>query len=269
MTRLAYFEWSTDLDPDCPDPARDPDGWREWAGDRQRWADANPALGIRITEDAIETELGALDPADFARERLGLFSDELGAAEPMISDELWSACEQKGSQLVGAPVFAFEVSPDRRWSHVAVAGPSTLGGLHVEIVESRRYTGWVAARLVELVAKHGAGPVRANWSGPAGALKADCENVGLEVEPVTGGELPAACAAAFDDIVEGRWCHIGQPVLNLAVAEAAQRSVGDAWVVDRRGAADVSALMAVVLAAFGARAPAGESVYEERGLLIL
>jgi hypothetical protein len=37
--------------------------------DRRAWAQANPGLGIRITEDAIEREREAMDDETFARER--------------------------------------------------------------------------------------------------------------------------------------------------------------------------------------------------------
>jgi hypothetical protein len=259
VSRLAYFEWSADPDPDAgPD---DPD----------RWADANPALGIRITEDAIRTELLTLEPADFDRERLGLFPESLDAqADPAIPDEDWSACERRSSSLLDPVVLSFEVSPDRRWGVIAAAGLSSLGGLHVEMIEQRRYTGWMVERMVELVGVHSPVAVVAASGGPAGALLPDMGKAGVEVTECGGADVVKACGLAFDDIVEHRWCHIGQPVVNLAVAESAKRSVGDAWVFDRRGAADVSALSAVVLAAWGARTAVDElSVYEERGLLIL
>src|SRR5215207_5661579 len=54
---LAYMEWAAQ-----PDVALD---------DSEVWAVANPGLGIRLNEDVIRAEMGAMDPEDFARERLG------------------------------------------------------------------------------------------------------------------------------------------------------------------------------------------------------
>lgn len=254
-----------------PDPDSDLVAWRAWADNRDRWAESNPALGIRITEEAVETELGRLQPSDFARERLGLFPDQLDDTERLIGDEDWAGCERSGSKIAGPLALAVEVSADRRWATVAASGSVADGvGLHVEVVEHRRYTGWVPARLVELRDRHRPVAIVVNPSGPAGALVADIEAAGVVLVKASGRDLVAACGAALDEIVEHRWRHIGQPVLNLAVAEAGRRTVGDAWVFDRRGAADVSALVAVTLAAWGARSwLSKDSVYEERGLLVL
>src|SRR5262249_45164317 len=52
--RLAYMEFSAD--PDCD------------LDDRAAWAEANPALGVRITETAIEAERGSMSDEQFARE---------------------------------------------------------------------------------------------------------------------------------------------------------------------------------------------------------
>lgn len=252
--RLAYFEWSApplDVPPDSEEAAAaraDPD----------RWAAANPAYGIRITADAVATELGALETEDFDRERLGLFADEMDADVRVLPEEDWAECERRSSKITGPLVLACEVSVDRRYGFIAASGPSSIDGLHVEIVDTRRYTGWMVDRLVELNARHSPHSLVVNPSGPAGALIPDIETAGLTVSRVSGQEFAAACGAVFDDVVGRRLRHIGQPVLNLAAAEAVQRTVGDAWVFDRRGVADVTALVAVTLAAWGARAAADE-----------
>src|SRR5699024_1870061 len=63
--RLAYFEWSADDD-------ADPD-------DKDAWYQANPALGIRISEEYVQDELDSFkDITDglekFNRERLGIWA---------------------------------------------------------------------------------------------------------------------------------------------------------------------------------------------------
>lgn len=57
--RLCYLEWSAD--PGCD------------LDDRGQWAKANPALGRRISLEAIEAERGELSDEGFSRERLGLW----------------------------------------------------------------------------------------------------------------------------------------------------------------------------------------------------
>jgi phage terminase large subunit-like protein len=53
--RLAYFEWAAADDLESLDP-----------DDRDGWARANPALGVRITTEFVEAEQRATDPKTFA-----------------------------------------------------------------------------------------------------------------------------------------------------------------------------------------------------------
>jgi phage terminase large subunit-like protein len=64
---LTYLEW-------CASKHDDLD-------DRDAWAQANPGLGIRLSEEFTEKELAAMDEDDFQRERLGVWlEDEFAAA---------------------------------------------------------------------------------------------------------------------------------------------------------------------------------------------
>lgn len=239
--RLAYFEWS------APDDAAD--------DDPEAWAEANPALGIRISPDAIRTELGALEADDFRRERLGIFPEEVDAAEPAIDPDDWKSCANTASKIAGGLVLAFEVSVDRKRTVIASAGTSSTGGTHVEVIENRARTGWVVKRLLELRERHKPSTILCNPSGPSGGLLPDCTRAGLEITEVKGPDYTQACQAAYDDIAEHRWCHIDQASLTAAVTGAAKRTQGDAWVFDRRGVLDISPLVAVTLAAWAARKP--------------
>lgn len=261
MSKLAYFEW-------CADPSVDPD-------DPEAWAAANPALGIRISEDFIETERGALPDEDFIRERLGIFPEELDATDPALDPDAWRACvavEPNGdprSHPLDPVVLAFEVSPDRKSAVIATAGISDQGGIHVEVIDKRRRTGWVVDRLAGLSERHEPSAIVCHKGGPAGSLLADCEAEGLEVTPASSQMLAQACEAAHDDVTEKRWRHLDQPDLNAAVTGATWRETGDAKVFDRRTNLDISPLIAVTLAAWLVRRPDDSSVYEERGLVTL
>jgi phage terminase large subunit-like protein len=76
---LAFFEWS--VDENGYDPA-----------DPRCWAQANPGLGIRITEEYIAKERAALSPAEFDRERLSIgdYPDPDGGWG-VISQDNWLA----------------------------------------------------------------------------------------------------------------------------------------------------------------------------------
>jgi hypothetical protein len=248
--RVAYFEWSAHVDLGIQ-----PDGSFRRLGDvdvgnRKYWAQANPGLGRRITVDWVETaELATMTTEEFAVERLGLYEDTEEVADPVIPPADWQACRSDESEIVKPVVYAFEVSMDRKWSVIAAAGRSSEHGTHVEIGENRQGTGWVVARLLELQQEHAPTVIVCNPSGPAGGLLPDCADAGLEVVKVTGTEFAQACQAAYDDVIEHRWRHAGQAALDKAVSGATKRTVGDAWVFDRRGDIDISPLVAVTLAA--------------------
>jgi phage terminase large subunit-like protein len=65
---LAYFEWSAGNGSPEED---DPDSVGDLA-DQAAWAQANPALGVRITPQAVDLERRSMDRRTFAVERLGV-----------------------------------------------------------------------------------------------------------------------------------------------------------------------------------------------------
>ena len=236
VSRLAYFEWSA------------PDGAAH--DDPEAWAQANPALGIRISPDFIRTEMGALEAEDFARERLGIFPEAIDATETVIDEEDWKACGDQDSKIAGAFVLAFEVSADRKRTVIASAGPSTITGTHVEVIENRAGTGWVVNRLIELRDKHKPSAIVCNPNGGSAGLLPELERAKVEVMHCKGPDYTQACEDAIHAIEDKRWRHIDQASLTAAVTGAGKRLTGDAWVFDRRGLLDISPLIAVVLGAW-------------------
>lgn len=265
--RMAYFEWSAAV-PEGATASREE--WEraiaEILDDREAWADANPAVGYRITEEFIQSERDAMTDDDFARERLGVYPEIMERIDAAIDPDDWATCRSPRSTAFDPVTFAFEVSVDRRWAVIASAGASSLGGTHVELVDNRRRAGWVVDRLIELRDRHRPAAIICNPAGPAGGLLAECERKGLQVgvpdpakpgrfRSVTTRDYIQACAGAFDAVVDHRWRHLDQPALNMAVAAAAKRPVGDSWVFDRDGKTDISPLLAVALAAWNVGKP--------------
>lgn len=231
---LAYFEWCAS-ESDALD-------------DLGVCARANPALGIRISSEFVTRELEALGPDEFARERLGIWS-EYDQSHGVISARAWGACLDRKSGPAGPMSFALDVSPDREWASIAVAGESGRGdGIHVELVDRRRGTGWLAARAVEVQARWG-GRVAVAKGSPAWSLQEDLEAAKVDLLPISTEEHSQACGDLFDAVVESKLCHIGQGELDAAVAGADRRFYGDAWLWSRRNSTtDISPLVAVTLA---------------------
>jgi len=231
---LAYFEWCAGKD----DPLDDVGSW----------ARGNPALGIRISPEFVERELEALGPDEFARERLGIWSEDDQNAR-VIPAEAWAACLDEKSGPVGPLSYALDVSPDRVWSSIAVAAESSCGGaVHVELVDRRRGTGWLAERVAELQQKWG-GRFAVAKGSPAWSLKEDLDAARVDLLPISTEEHSQACGDLFDAVAESKLRHIGQGELDVAVAGGDRRFYGDAWLWSRRNSTvDISPLVAVTLA---------------------
>lgn len=241
--RLAYFEWSLDYDgPDVVPPAV--------MTDPARWAEANPALGIRITPDYVKAEQRELAARTFAVERLGVgdWPPVDGSADSVIPPADWAALEDEGSEIVGPMVFGFDVTPARTRASVAVAGRREDGRFHVELVDHGEGTGWVAQRVAQLVERHRPAAVVCDTVGPAASLAAELEAAGVRVVMLKTGEYAEACGQVFDAVAQRNLRHLGQPELDSAVRGAQARPLGERWAWDRKGRVDISPLVASTLA---------------------
>lgn len=246
---LAYFEWSVDAD--SPDAVTD-----ELAEDPESWAAANPGLGIRISAEHVSFERRSLDPRTFAVERLGVGDWPAGdGSDTVISMEDWLGLVDPDPPLIEAllPVcIAFDVTPDRSRTAIAVAGRRPDGAAHVEIADHKRGTGWVLDRLSEMLARYPSLALLCDASGPAGSLIAALEDRGHIVTTVNAREHAQACGRFFDAVEQKTLRHCGEPELNAAVKGAARRTLGDAWAWSRKSSGvDISPLVACTLAHWG------------------
>ncbi len=255
---LAYFEYSIDLAARLEAPLRreavPADVTVEIAADPAAWAEANPALGIRISEEHIRNELAAMGVRTFAVERLGVgdWPAVDASGDSPIKIAAWQGLVDANSTMVDPVCFAFDVTPDRAFAAVAAAGARKDGLRHVEVVEHRRGTGWVVPWLVERVDTHRPVAVLCDATGSAASLLAQLEQAGIEVWAVSVREHVAACGQLFDAVEQKTVRHLGTPELDAAVRGAVKRPLGDAWAWTRRGSVgDISPLVACTLALFG------------------
>jgi hypothetical protein len=243
---LAYFEWSAS---DLPLAEVGP----ELLDDRDLWRRANPAMGIRITEEYVVKERESLDERGFAVERLGVgdWPPIDRYAGNIIRPEDWAALEDRGSSIAGGLCFAFDLSPKRSSASVAVSGRRPDGKLHVEVVDHRAGTGWVVPRLKELVARHG--PLAVVCDGPARSLTAALLAEGVQVDETSAGEYAEACGLFLDAVTDKQVHHLGTPELATAIRGASTKPLGDAWKWSRRASsADITPLVACTLAMWAA-----------------
>lgn len=197
-----------------------------------------------------------MDRRTFAVERLGVgdWPDPDGDAQAAIDPKVWAALTDVQSEPAGPVWFAFDVSPDRSWAAIGVAGKRPDGVGHIEIVDHKPGVGWVVPRLLDLVAKHENGGVVCDASGPAFSLVPALERAGVEPLCVSAKDHSQACGLLQDEANNGSFRHLGQSDLASAVRGAAKRPLGDAYAWARRtSAVDITPLVAVTLAFWAAR----------------
>lgn len=242
-TALAYFEW-------CSAAGLQPN-------DPEAWAQANPALGIRLDPEFVEREFAALSPEGFRRERLGIWEEhERSAILPG-----WSALADPSSEIPprSALTFALDVAPSRAMSAIAVAGARSDGRTHVEIVDRRPETYWILDRFRALRDRWGRIRVVVDPRSAAGSLIEPLKvEPGIEVVETSPREVAEAAGRFFDacSTTVASLRHLNDPVLNAAVDAAITRPLGDAWAWDRRKPTeDITPLVAATLAFWGATLP--------------
>jgi hypothetical protein len=254
-SRLAYFGWSP--------PFEHPDEVSEAAAqDPGVWEQANPALGIRITPDHVAMERESMDPRTFAVERLGVGDWPKTKAEgSIISVKHWLSLTDPRSEPQDPVVFVFDVTPDRSGAAIGIAGTRDDGLRHVEVVDHRRGTGWVCARLVELVEKWQPAAVLYDEKSPASSLAPALEEAGVKLTPVNASEHAQACGMFFDAVQERTVRHLGTPEIVAALRGVVKRPLSDAWAWSRKNSSvDISPLVVVTLALWGAET---QSSYRE------
>lgn len=209
--------------------------WIEWSVeeigdiyDESRWEDANPALGYRLTREAIEAELASMSEDGFARERLGWWRE--GAVNALFSIKRWDSLKTATPPPDGKLAYAARFSVDGSTVALAAAVKPKTGNPYVEVIEHRSMAQgstwlidwiegrWRKAAIVVIDGKAGAqatvDELRRRGVGKASLLlpKAD--------------EVVAAASMLLNDVREGTVSHYGQPALDDAIEHAVRRPIG-------------------------------------------
>lgn len=244
--RLAYAEWcATD------DAASD---------DREAWRAANPAFPSRIDEDTILGELAVMSDADFRRERLGIWSEEVSGA--VIDPAAWAKLADAESRRADGADLALgvDISPLRDYAAVGVYAPRADGLGHTQLVDYRPGVEWLIPRIAEL--RDALNPLAVGMGrGTYESLKVELADLGItrpedpdkpkrgDLAVTSATDMAAACGQIIDAVRQGTLRHVGQRPLDVAVAGAKTRQTGDTIAWSRRDVdVDVSPLVAVTVA---------------------
>jgi phage terminase large subunit-like protein len=235
---VAYFEWSA---PDDADPA-----------DPRVWRGCMPALGHTVTEAAIRADFESMELAEFRRAYLNQWPDAAPEQWLVVPQPTWGGLASRG-QIEGVVAAAIDVTPERAWTSIGVAGRRADGRLQVEIADHRSGTSWVVERAVEIDGRQDVCVWVVDPAGPAGSLIAPMRAAGLNVVEASARDAGHAAQSFYDACCDsGELAHLNDSILNEALAGAAKRPLGDGWAWARKGVTVViSPLVAVTLAAWG------------------
>jgi hypothetical protein len=243
---VAYFEWSAQPDADPADPAT--------------WWDCMPALGRTVRPDAIAADFQTMKLDEFRRAYLNVWASEAPDEWQVISQAAWQAIADPAAPPAREQVaFCADVNYERTHAAIGVAARRPDGLTQVEVAEHRPGTAWVVPRLVELAERYRPCAVVMAPSAPGGSLIPEAEAAGLDLVKPGVPEIAGACGAFYDAAGANPLVtdppsirHLNQPELNVALAGALRRDVGDRWLWARKGVqVDISPLVAVTLAAYG------------------
>lgn len=261
--RAAYFDWGGGtFNPGAPEDAAKLDDLD------LRYA-TNPAMGIRITEEFVETER-ALLKEKFAHERLGMWLPRATAGAGVIPADLWRRLADPGSARPDDVAFALHVNLLRTHAAIAYAGRRPDGLTQVGLVDYRPGTSWVLDRIKVL--KERWDPVAIGIDTRSESLLLDLGKAGIlpptDLDHPVRGDLamPGAAdvAAAFglfvDDARREQIRHLDEPPLNVALAGADTRPLSGGLAWDHKSPVEISPLVAATLAVWA---------YETRAHLVV
>lgn len=268
------------------DQEADSVGLFEWSAapgrsrfDRDGWAEANPSLnhttpdhpkGV-ITERKI-AGYAKTDPEwEFRTEVLCQWMDS-GMKSP-FPDDTWVESLDPDSSFPDERYWVgVDVSSDRTWASIAVAGWRSDGLVHGEVVA--RAVGvewtinWLAERKQQILGI--AGQTR---GAPVSGLMDDIAAAGLPVVDWAGEDLAIGTGMLFSAVKDGDFKHRPQPDLDRCIPTAATKKSGDSGFLWDRAASslDISPLVAVNAAVWLLMRPheSSQSAYELYDLAIV
>ena len=97
------------------------------------------------------------------------------------------------------------------------------------MIEKLPGTGWLPARLYDLVAEHEPSLVVCDRIGPGASLAAKIEELGIEVRTLDAAEHAQSCGRLVDCVNERSLRHLGSLDLLNAIRSARTRKLGDRW----------------------------------------
>lgn len=219
--------------------------------DRHGWAQANPALGYTITEEALE-EAVATSPIENTRtELLCQWIDSLSS--PWTHGSLEECGDSNLELSTGAySVFAFDVSPSRRNASLVIGQILPDGRIGVGVAQTWESQVSVDELKIAADIKGWADQYRPRqicFDKYATQSIADrLTNAGQVLQDVSGAQFYQACTDLKDALDNKRMVHKSQEVWIQNMNNCAAKTNDSAWrIVKRKSAGDISAAIGTAM----------------------
>jgi hypothetical protein len=239
-SRIAFFEWSAPDGAPITDPAT--------------WWQTIPSLGHTVTERALRQQLLNLGEAEFDRAFLCRRNTMLH--ESKISPEVWAAqLRHVDEALPQSPVvLVLEIEHDRSAAAIIAVAATGRPGELVGIVDRRPGTSWLLPEARRLQRERRPAAIIGDRRGPIGSM---IERLEAELGPILQPdtlEFSQAAGQLLDELDQGLFVHVGQAELDVAVAQARTRPLGDLWAWSRmHSPCGIATLCGVTLGVWGHR----------------
>ena len=219
--------------------------------DRVAWAQANPALGYTITEEAIEEAISTSPIENTRTETLCQWIDSLSSPWPHGVLE-----ETSDSTLTITPgaltMFGFDVSPSRRNASLVAGQIMPDGKIAIGILET--FESQVAVDDLRIAAsiKGWADIYRPRMvlfdKYTTASIAERLANAGVITQDCSGQQFYQACGDLLDGLVNHKVVHNGQDELIQQFNNCAAKVNDSAWrIVKRKSAGDVSAPISIAM----------------------
>ena len=242
--RFAWAEWS-------PRGSGDPLKASQLdLDDPKHWAASNPAIGYRVSLEALQSDRNELTDDDFAREALSVWPSVPDEGISVFGPGAWEGLANPDLQPERPTAVGLEVAVDRSRGSIAASvhgSPATVAA-----VDERPGTGWLVAEAKRIQDTYGC-DVAVHGAGSAADLIPALEAADVRLTILRAGDYADACAQMWDAVAEARLQHPDHPLLNQAVYGATKRPTGDRWVWDmKKSATNVAMLKAATVALWAA-----------------
>jgi len=219
--------------------------------DRAAWAQANPALGYTITEEALE-EAVATSPIENTRtELLCQWIDSLSSPFPhgVLED---TSDATLTIPVGGYTVFAFDVSPSRRNASLVAGQILPDGRIGVGILQTWESQVSVDDLKIAADIKAWADNYRPRQicfdKYTAQSIADKLSNAGCMTQDISGAAFYQACGDLLDALVNGRLVHAGQENWIQQMNNCAAKTNDSSWrIIKRKSAGDVSGAIATAM----------------------